>query len=123
MGLHGGRSVADANTYFIPDEIQVHSLLDQYFTNTNILYPFINQESFLATYENALRSNFDGIRRTWLGLLNILMAFGSITSVDPKINGADKIQSAEVFYKRAHDLCLFDAYALRSACLETGQSP
>jgi hypothetical protein len=115
------RELTSIDAHIVPDEQQVRSLLDQYFSNTNILYPFIHQPSFLATYDNALKSNFDGIRRTWLGLLNVLMAIGATVSTKADTNSEARIQSAEVFYERAFKLCYHKGYVLRRTCLETGR--
>jgi hypothetical protein len=108
------------NIYAIPSEDEVRSLVEQYFSNTNILYPFVHKPTFLTVYDEALKASFDGVRRTWLGLLNIVMAFGATTSIDPNTSQEEKIENAKVFYQRAFELCFFRGYALQSTCLESG---
>lgn len=47
--------------------------MQHYFQWTAVLYPFIHRDSFMATLAT-LRHSVTNVRRTWLGILNIMQA-------------------------------------------------
>jgi hypothetical protein len=46
-----------------------------------LLFPYIYPPVFLETYHQMVQENFTGVRRTWLGLLNMILAMSTITDV------------------------------------------
>lgn len=64
------------NIFLLPPRARVLHYVTLYFQNTNILFPYLHQPSFLETYEEALREGFTKVRRTWLALLNLVMEIG-----------------------------------------------
>lgn len=49
------------------------SHISAFFKNTGILFPFVHEPTFMATYNMFKESNFSKVRRSWLGLLNMVM--------------------------------------------------
>ena len=71
-----------------------------------MMIPYINEDSFRATYADLKEGKTKGIRKTWLGLLNMVLAMATITTV---CHCPDEVASrdahADVFYNRARGLC------------------
>ena len=104
--------------YSLPPDSVTRELLGLYFSNTGLLFPFIHEPSFFQEY-NAMRSDtVPHVRRTWLGLLNIVLAMATSTSADPQISPMVRRKESDVFYERAYELC--KKQMLRGANLETG---
>ncbi|KXJ90070.1 fungal-specific transcription factor domain-domain-containing protein [Microdochium bolleyi] len=102
----------------LPPEDITERLLIEYFSNTGILFPYIHEPTFMDTYRQARQSGFAGVRRTWLALLNIVLAMATradATRPDTSFAAAD----AELFFKRARSLC--GTHMLRGTTLETVQ--
>ena len=110
----------DDNYYALPSEHETRILIEHYFSNTGVLFPYIHKPSFLHEYDRFKASNFSKARRTWLGLLNMVLAMSSNTIVDPKKAAMDRISESDLFYRRAMALC--DRQILRGTNLETGLS-
>ncbi|CUS13584.1 unnamed protein product, partial [Tuber aestivum] len=110
----------NVNIYVLPPQKRVLHYVTLYFQNTNILFPYLHQPSFLETYEEALRDGFSKVRRTWLALLNLVMAMGSRASTETGISAEEKYTTAEVFYQRGFGLC--DGHFLRLASLDSGEA-
>lgn len=105
------------NLYVLPAENRVRHFISLYFQNTNILFPYLHQPTFLEQYENALREGFTKIRRTWLALLNLVMAMGSRSSTEQEVTTEEKYKTAEIFYQRGYGLC--NGHLLRLASLDS----
>ncbi|KAF8535992.1 fungal-specific transcription factor domain-containing protein [Trichophaea hybrida] len=105
------------NIYAIPAEHKVRHYISQYFQSANILYPYLHQPTFIETYEMALKDGFTKVRRTWLALLNLVMAMGSRASTETDVSTEEKYKTAELFYQRGHALC--NGYLLRLASLDS----
>lgn len=121
-GNRGNASQASksVNIYALPPEQEALDLFQQYFSNTGSLFPFIHEESFLETYEAMKRTKFTKVRRTWLGLFNILLAFGMSTSRTCELTAERRAEVSEVYYQRAVGLC--DTQVWRGTSLELGKS-
>lgn len=66
------------------------------------------------------RTNFTMARRTWLGLLNIMLALATTLSVDGPPSAEKRIEESDVYYQRARGLC--DKESRRNSSLEMGMS-
>lgn len=58
-------------------------------------------------------------RRTWLGLLNIIMAMATTLSVEAGMSAEERIEESDVYYQRANSLC--DKESRRNISLELGE--
>lgn len=105
--------------YVLPAMGRTWSLIQQYFQKTGQLLPFIHEASFCETYLRMQREGFKKVRRTWLGLLNIMMAITTSLSTEDNVPADLRIQESDTYYGRAKDLC--DLESRRDASLELGE--
>ena len=118
-GNHKRRHI---NIYALPSESYTWTLIRRYFLKTGQLLPFIHEQAFCDTYFEMKINNFTRIRRTWLGLLNIIMAIATSLAIDDDyedITAQKRIEESDVYYQRANGLCGREAF--RSASLEMGE--
>jgi hypothetical protein len=109
------------NMYALPSETQTWDLIQKYFSKTGQLLPFIHEQSFCETYFQMKRNNFTKVRRTWLGLLNIVFAISMSLCTDSEMPAEKRIEESDVYYQRANALC--DRESKRNTSLEMGKSP
>ncbi|KAJ4421932.1 hypothetical protein N0V82_003429 [Gnomoniopsis sp. IMI 355080] len=93
------------------------ALVMHFFSDTGALFPFVHGPSFMEAYELVKMNSFRKSRRSWLGLLNAILAMATVTSASWNVTATDRAAKAEVFYKRAKALCLDQM--LHNASLET----
>lgn len=98
---------------------EMDALVTRFFGDTNALFPFVHGPSFLETYNRVKANNFRRFRRSWLGLLNAILAMATVTFANSNVTATDRAAKAEIFYARAKALCLDQM--LHSASLETGK--
>ncbi|MBE3047017.1 fungal specific transcription factor domain-containing protein [Candidatus Bathyarchaeota archaeon] len=89
----------------MPPPERTLSLLRQYFSNTCLLFPYIDRESFLATYHELAASGFAKVRRSWLGLLNLILAMAVSASEDGGLDARGRRAESGIFFRRAMALC------------------
>ncbi|CEL11170.1 hypothetical protein ASPCAL14275 [Aspergillus calidoustus] len=104
--------------FYLPPDEETLSLIDQYFADTGMLFPYIHEETFRETYAQ-LKSNHTVTRRTWLGVLNIVLALATLSTVLPVGDGEKRRVEAEAFYHRANALCA--EHVMNGASLEIVQ--
>lgn len=95
------------------------ALVGRFFLDTGALFPFVHGPSFMEEYERVKKNNFRKFRRSWLGLLNAILAMATFTSASSEVTAPNRAVKSEVFYTRAKTLCL--DHMLHSASLETGE--
>lgn len=106
-------------SYELPSDEQSWDLLDIYFSKTGQLLPFIHEPSFRETYLQMKSNNFNNVRRTWLGLLNIIFAIAMSLCNDGDIPAQQRIERSDIFFQRANALC--DQDSRRNTSLEMGK--
>jgi len=120
LGARRGPRQDPGFLYDLPADEETMVLVRQYFADTGLLFPYIHEESFLDTYEEMKRTNFSKIRRTWLGLLNMVLAMSTSTAVNSNLSAEKRAEISDVFYQRALGLC--DKQIMRGTSLEVVQS-
>jgi hypothetical protein len=113
-GLRG----LDVQPYSRIPEKEAMDLIKQYFSDTGLLFPYLHEETFLDTYAEMKRTNFTKVRRTWLGLMNMVMALATSTTVVSGMSVEQRAEVSNVYYQRAVGLC--DKQILRGTSLEIG---
>lgn len=93
------------NPFHVPPTAQALELLEQYFANTGLLFPYIHRESFLNAYHELHNNNFREVRRSWLGLFNMIMAMSIKTSLHIDISSQQRRTSPDLYFHRAMALC------------------
>ncbi|KAJ5830443.1 putative transcriptional regulatory protein [Penicillium chrysogenum] len=112
------QDAATSSIFYLPPDQETSVLIDQYFGNTGLLFPYIHEDTFRESYAQ-LRQNSAGTRRTWLGVLNMVLAMATHTTTLP-MGKVDKRQAqSEAFYARADGLC--SQHVMNGASLEIGQ--
>ncbi|KAF3405249.1 hypothetical protein DPV78_002585 [Talaromyces pinophilus] len=99
-----GRSIKQKqmDLFALPPPQETLKLVQKYFSDTGLLFPYIYPPTFLETLQYALEDNLRKIRRTWLGLLNMMLAMVKLTDEKP---AETRIAEANMFYQRALGLC------------------
>jgi hypothetical protein len=104
--------------FALPPENQMDLLVEQYFSDVGLLFPNIHKPSFLDNVAHMKRHGPHTMRKTWLGLLNMMLAFGTLTIVRDDWGADSRAGEARMFYERAVRLC--DHAALKGTSLEVG---
>lgn len=107
------------NIFALPPQANTLELIERYFSNTGLLFPYIYPPVFLDTYHQMARENFSRVRRTWLGLLNMVLAMATITAIPGSASADARIEESDVFYQRGLGLC--GSEILRGTTLEVGK--
>lgn len=103
----------------LPPNEEMDGLVSHFFVDTGALFPFVHAPSFIETYNRVKGNDFRKFRRSWLGLLNSVLAMATVTSASSSVTAMERAAKAEVFYARAKALCLDQM--LHCASLETGE--
>ncbi|KAI5207338.1 hypothetical protein E4T38_03381 [Aureobasidium subglaciale] len=103
----------------LPPHAEIERLLLAYFANTGLIFPYVHERSFMESYQQCRQSKFKHVRRTWLGLLNIILAMAVSTQHEHGISAAKRIAESELYYERAKSLC--GDQMLRGSSLEMVQ--
>ncbi|KAJ9610543.1 hypothetical protein H2200_005320 [Cladophialophora chaetospira] len=99
------------NIYALPTDSTARQLLAWYFSNTGVLFPYLHEQTFMATFDQVSKDKFRGVRRTWLALLNMVLAHAAVHarditttpgSADSTTFRADA--ESEMYFKRAYGL-------------------
>lgn len=94
-------------------------LLQQYFSNTGLLFPYIHEKTFMKTYADVQANGFTKVNRTWLGLLNIILALVTSTAIRANQGAQERAVLSDTYYRRAMGLC--DKQVMRGTSLEVVQ--
>lgn len=108
----------EVNIFALPSEDRTWSLIQIYFEKTGQLLPFIHEASFCETYFRMRADNFKRVRRTWLGLLNIVLAISTSLHTEGDLPAGRRIEESDIYFQRANGLC--DRDSKRNATLEMG---
>ncbi|KAJ5279909.1 transcriptional regulatory protein GAL4 [Penicillium angulare] len=109
----------EINIFALPSEQRTWHLVQIYFEKTGQLLPFIHESSFCETYFRMKEDNFKRVRRTWLGLLNIILAIATSLHTEGDLPAGQRIQESDIHFQRANGLC--DKDSKRNASLEMVQ--
>ena len=111
---HQGKSAhvsGQIDPYALPPFNILLARVQHYFQWTVVLYSFIHRETFLEMLYR-VRDSTINVRRSWLGILNIMLALAQNIPV------SDDVEAGEVYYHRAQLLC--DQKTLDNVNLEVG---
>jgi hypothetical protein len=112
-------SGSQVNLFALPPDSQVLDLIGRYFNDTGYLFPYIHEETFVRTYMEFRGKAQPKVRRTWLGLLNMVLAIATSTKVDSDLDAAGRSEESNIYYQRALGLC--QKQVMRGASLEVGE--
>ena len=112
-------SDSHVDLHALPHDSEVMDLIRRYFNDTGYLFPFIYEEAFLRTYMEFRGQAQPKVRRTWLGLLNMVLAIATNTKVDSDLDAARRSEESYIYYQRALGLC--QKQIMRGTSLEVGE--
>lgn len=102
----GSKNKGNPQSMFsLPAADETLRLINEFFSNTGMLFPYIHRETFLATYHDLTTTDFRKVRRSWLGLLNMVLAMATSASDSSHLTGQQRADESEVFFLRALALC------------------
>ncbi|KAL2280224.1 hypothetical protein FJTKL_12684 [Diaporthe vaccinii] len=104
----------------LPPDDEMDALVDRFFRDTGALFPFVHPYTFMETYRHTKSIGFRRSRRSWLGLLNSILAMSIFTSGSWSSTATGRGAKAEIFFTRAKALCLDQM--LSGSSLETVQA-
>lgn len=91
--------------YVLPSNEETLQLIDLFFSTTGILFPYIDRLSFLKRYRQLSPTSLKSARRTWLGLLNMVLAMATSASSAGLYSACERSTRSEIFFKRASRIC------------------
>jgi hypothetical protein len=86
-------------------------LVNEYFSNSALLFPYVYEESFLIEYKEFERSNFQKVRMSWLAPLYMIMAI-AIYTTDEQMTPEDRAAASEAYYRKALEMDIYDSLAI-----------
>ncbi|KAH8838744.1 hypothetical protein MCOR27_011348 [Pyricularia oryzae] len=95
----------EGSAYDLPPPGETLDLIQSYFATTGLLFPYIHEESFLDTYHEVAASRFRKVRRSWLGLLNMVLAMATSVTLGNTLDAPSRRLKSDVFFSRALALC------------------
>ena len=116
------------NIYALPSDSVARQLLAWYFSNTGVLFPYLHEQSFMATFDQVSKDKFRGVRRTWLALLNMVLAHAAVHARDisttPGSTDSTTFRAdaeSEMYFRRAYGLFNEKPQNGAGASVELGQ--
>ena len=107
------------SAFELPPAEEMEELMKTYFEHTGLLFPFIHEPSFMETYAEFKNSNFSKVRRTWLGLLFVMLAMASVVDPGNKEAAPARFEKSRLLNERGAHLCRFAS--VRGSSLEIVQ--
>lgn len=91
--------------FALPDKVDTLRLIETYFSTTGVLFPYIDRTSFLNAYHQFSSSNVQSTRRSWLGLLNMVLAMAINAGHESSLTASERAAKSDVYFRRASALC------------------
>ncbi|KAJ8118505.1 hypothetical protein OPT61_g526 [Boeremia exigua] len=104
--------------FALPAEGEALRLMRQYFTTTGSLFPYLDEDAFVRTYQQLASSNVYTPTRSWLALLNMVLAMATHAGRDKELCTPETEGDSDLFFQRAlYDFgtTSFDPSELREA--------
>ncbi|KAJ5588261.1 hypothetical protein N7537_010939 [Penicillium hordei] len=78
--------------FALPPQMEADALLHLFFTTVNLMLPCIHEDSFRDMYKKLQVDGTRGVRRSWLGSLNVVFALATnvMTATSPNIERATR---------------------------------
>ncbi|CAH0051631.1 unnamed protein product [Clonostachys solani] len=100
--FNGASDIADV--YILPPEVDTLNLVRLFFKDTGMLFPYIHEQSVLDGVKAVKRDGFSSARRSWLCLLNMILAFVTCISAQPDQPVEQNAADSNVYFMRAQKL-------------------
>lgn len=100
----------------LPPASEMEDLMRVYFRSMGLLFPFLHEPTFWEVYRQFKSSGFLKVRRTWLGLLNMILAMASNIDRGGGLPANERMDRSLEFYTRGVELC--SASSVRTVSLD-----
>ncbi len=110
---------SNVEAFALPSESETLPLIDKYFRTTGVLFPYIDGVEFLKTYRQMASTNIHTVRRSWLGLLNMVLAMSVHVDCGSEVAALERAARSDIFFWRAMALC--DKQIRHGTSLEVGK--
>ena len=100
----------------LPPPAEIEALLRVYFHSMGLFFPFLHEPTFWDTYRQFKDGGFRKVQRTWLGLLNMIMAMAINIDRSGGIPANERMEKSLNFYARGVALC--SAPSVRTVSLD-----
>ncbi len=89
--------------FALPTQREAEELLQVYFSTVNLMLPCIHEASFRTIYKTARSDGLRAVRRSWLGVFNMMLALATnvITATSPPL---ERATWADTYFERAVEL-------------------
>jgi hypothetical protein len=98
------RKKSSADPYVLPSHAEVSHLVEIFFLNTGMFFPFIHKKNIVDTLAQLDFFNLTGIRSSWLCLLNMILALATSLNSGNDLEIRFREAEADVFFQRAVEL-------------------
>ncbi|OKP00516.1 hypothetical protein PENSUB_7973 [Penicillium subrubescens] len=89
--------------FALPPRDAAEEMLHLYFNTVNLMIPCVHEDSFRQTLSRMKTEGPQEIRRSWLGVLNMIFAI-TTNVMTPTSPTQDRAQQSNTFYERAMEL-------------------
>lgn len=107
------------NAYDLPPRWKIIGLVNAFFDRPGMLFPYTYKKCILDGLEHGKDASLHSVRRSWLCLLNTIMAFSTILGDSSRNSIETSFTEADAFLQRA--LKLLPDLAVETANFETCQ--
>ncbi|KAJ4395063.1 hypothetical protein N0V91_011092 [Didymella pomorum] len=91
----------EVEPFSLPDQEQATQLIRRFFKTTGSLYPYLDEEAFLNTYQQSAIGNVRSLRGSWLALLNMVFAMATHAGHNQGPLPSESDSDHDLFYQRA----------------------
>lgn len=95
------------SSFELPPVEEMEELMRTYFQHTGLLFPFIHEPSFMETYDEFKATGFTKVRRSWLGLLFVMLAMASVVDPGNREAAPARFEKSKVLNETGAYLCRF----------------
>jgi hypothetical protein len=89
--------------FAVPPNDAAEEMLHLYFNTVNLMIPCVHEDSFRKTLSRLKTEGPENIRRSWLGVLNMIFAI-TTNVMTPTSPTKDRAQQSNLFYEKAMEL-------------------
>lgn len=104
--------------YALPKASEIEGLLQQFFANTGMLFPYVSAVDFYRLYAEAKGNGFKKVRISWLALLNMILAAATCATANDELDAKRRAAASDIFYQRAK--ALYEMQDSQSINIEVG---
>lgn len=106
--------------FILPDTADALALVDLFFATTGMLFPYIDRQELISKYHQLISTNLRTARKSWLGLLNMVLAMATSASSGGPFSACERSGQSDTFFRRAMRIC--DQEIRHGTSLETSMS-